>query len=407
MTSRSRTYLPTDWQLWVYTPVADVWRWDFSTWDGGDVWGDVDETGSLQVLDTKIASIELTDGITPDNSYLGNISGSQVTITGTLDVWNAGFIEELYVGKKIALTLKNEADLESVEFGSNTVYFVGRITSCFTTLNPQTNEVIYTITGEDYFAQALSQLMLYQRSIIDPKYVSLQFAIDEATTNGLFPDFMEISLWTASSNTNETATAYTDTLGVFLNDYVASEVALVLPTFVNTTVGSEVIWKRIVDIRPLFEVASGHVLTDDDLINIQMGIDGGDRPTSFKLNNATATVEFGANQAGYLANQNTYTNTIDTTIAGLNHVISTLQTTTQKLSPITVELQAAQTYKPIIYTYTGSDAYIYPDTHYAVGDEITIDSATLGTTYDAVVVAIKHTIDPDNWVTTIELSKGL
>jgi hypothetical protein len=404
---RSRTYLPTDWQLWVYTAPADIFRWDFSTWDGGDVWGDTDQAGSLQPLDTEIISIELIDGSRPDNSYLASVSGGVLTLSAKLPSWNANFITEMYTGKKIALTLKNEADYTSPEFGQNTVYFVGRITSCITEIVPETQEVFYTITAEDYFSQALSQLIRYQRYTTVPKHISLSYAIDESVDNGLLPEFLQISLWTASDNPNQTANSVTDTLGVLLNDYVASEVALVQPIYSNIIVGSNLTWQREVTIRPLFIVDAVETLTDENLISIEMGVDGGDRPTSFKLSNATTTVDFGANQAGFLANQNTYTNILDTDITGLNDVIEKLQQTTAKLSPITVQLQTAKTYNKINYSYTGLNSYVYPDTHYAVGDEIFIESETLGETYPVVIVAIRHNIDADNWLTTLELSKGL
>ena len=407
MVTRSRTYKPTDWQLWVYTPVADVWRWDFSTWDGADVWGDVAETGSMQVLDTKITNITVTDGSVLESSVLGVVSGASMVLSGVLDSWNAGFITEMYNGKKVALTLKNEADYDTVDFGRNTIYFVGRITSCITTLDPATNQVFYTITADDYFSQALSQLINYDRSIVDPKYASLQYAYDLANVDGNFPSFLNLSLYTASDNTNQFATRIVDTLGVLLADYVASEVCVVLPTFEHNTIGGQVRWSRTVDVRPLFTPSGFRQITDAEIISIEMANDGGDRPTSFKLSNLTTTVEFGANQQGYLANQNTYTKTIDTTTAGLQYTINTLQTTTAKLSPIRIGIETAVLNHPIIYSYTGSDSYIYPDNHHAIGDELTIDSDALDSAYDVFVTGITHTIDADNWVTTLELSKGL
>ena len=407
MPTTTRTYLPTDWQLWVYTPVSGIWRWDFSEWDGGDDWGTAGQTGSMSVIDTEISSIELTDGLAPSNSVLGNVMGGSMTLTGRLNNWNSSFIAELYNGKEVTLTLKNQSDYDTDTYGRNSVMFHGTITGCSTIVNPDTKDVIFTITADDYFGMALSQIIAYQTSTIDPKALSIEAALTTAALDGNLPGELYFLFDTFSDNTNEFDEATSQTVGAILTDFIAGEVGMVYPIYNAQSPSGGIMptWREVY-LKPLATTLSPTWLLEDDVItNITMGNDGGDRPTSFQLSNTTANVELGSNQSGYLANINTYSNTIDTTIQGLQYVISTIQTGTNKLSPLVVEQITATTFNPITFVY---DTYNrYPDNLRRVGEEITVDSATLGETFDAIIVSTTHNIDPDNWITTLELSKGL
>ena len=88
MTTTSRTYLPTDWQVWTYAPVAGKFRLDFSALDGADVLGGATDTGSVQAFPLRISSIQLDDGQRPDQSVFSQFTAGTMSLSAQLLTWD-------------------------------------------------------------------------------------------------------------------------------------------------------------------------------------------------------------------------------------------------------------------------------------------------------------------------------
>jgi len=413
MVDRTRTYSPSDWTLWVYTADENVFRWDFSVWDGPDVWGTPTQLGSMQPLVSKIFEIDISEGSKLDNSVLGVINPGIMTVNGQLDQWDSSFVNELYNGKKIALTLKNEADHDTIttkdNFGRNTIYFLGVITNSSVEIDPISKIVSYTIEAQDYLGQSLNQLITNKRSIVDPKFAVFNDSIFTAQQLGQIPfDDINFYAYSSSGNTNEFAVDVIETLGEIAKDYLASEVAFLVTYYNHSLYDGNIIAQHVIDLAEINTLLPSRTITDENITSVVMGSDGQDRPTNFDLSNENSKVQYGSNIGNYLSNQITYSKTIDTTVSGLNYVVQKLKDFTPKIQPVQLELVSAITNQKIVFPYDGNvEDYVYPNTRIVISEELTYDSSILLNNYDFQVVGLRHQINTENWITTIDVWKGL
>ena len=199
MATKSRTYLPTDWQVWVYTPVAGKFRLDFSTLGGADVLGGASDLGSIQVLNLNINSIQLDDGGQPNNGVFGIYNPGSMSLSAQLKTWDATLLKELYNGKEIYLTLKNEATYSDPIFGKNTVYFMGFISDLLIDVDPINSVTNLTISASDIGSAAVNTPIVVTRS--DTKGYAMQSAITTARDNGQISPYINSTFFSGSLGT--------------------------------------------------------------------------------------------------------------------------------------------------------------------------------------------------------------
>ena len=408
MASTSRTYLASDWQVWTYDPVAGKFRLDFSALNGSDVLGAVGDVGGMAVLDIDIAGITLQDGERPTQSVFGIVSPGTATITATTTGWDKALIKELYPGKSLAITLKNQATVDMDPYGRNTIYFLGVISASTFTVDPINSITTFNIEGLDILGMALNQSIPVSKSTTATKSSSLNAGINDNST--LFSP--ELAIITNGDMTVNFATATTGTinsLGYWLDDWIQSNVGI--PTTYYVYGPTKYLYLNPLHTQP----TSGATITGDVITNLVMETDGADIPTSFNLTNDIINYNSGNIANNIFGLPVDYTATIDVNgVTQLSQLVDRIKTYTQALSPTQITVTTATTYQPIVFDTTQAQSggqYYYPNNWWANGTDVNIYLdylATGGVTpnYYTKIVGQSHEITPDLWQTTYQLLKG-
>lgn len=412
MATTSRTYLPTDWQVWTYAPVAGKFRLNFSALNGADVLGGATDTGSIQVLDLAINSIQMQDGQQPNNSVFGSFDAGSLSVSAQLLTYDATLVKELYNGKLIFLTLKNEAVNSHPTFGKNTVFFIGQIDSLDINVDPVDRVTNLTFTAVDVASAAMNFPITILTNV--SKAYNVSNSITQAVAAGQMSEYIDATnLLGVLGATFENIATVTKTMGEWMADYVAGEVALLYPTFTFSYDGAN--WnvkRRLFGTTIATTSTSGtEAFLDSQTIGLVVSQDGANVPTAFDISNATATYSYGTTTASTLSNPTIYSATIDVPTTFLPTIASKILEYTQKIQPTEITIKTATTNKALVFDNARADFgtdYYFPKTLYKVGQETRSYPAYLGgTTYYHRIVGISHEITPDYWHTTYQLWKGL
>jgi hypothetical protein len=411
MATKSRTYKPTDWQLWVYTPVAGKFRLDFSALDGADVLGGATDLGSVQVLPLRIGTIQLDSGQRPDQGVFSSIIPNTMAISAQLLTWSATTVKELYNGKQVFLTLKNEATNSHPIFGKNTIYFIGQIDSLDIAVDPVNKITNLTFTAVDVMATLLNQPMTMLKSNATSKDFQLVNAIGALSVAGFISPYIQFDLSGDLTSTYELNVTESKSLGSWLDDFITSEVALVTPYTYQWYTGTWVL-KSTLKIRTIQQTPTTGELIPESLISaITIGQDGANSPNAFNLANSTAIYTYGNVSGSSQGNPVVYNNTIDVATAGLKTVADKITTFTQAIQPTEITVRTAQTNQTIVFDNTrplsGFFDYTYPKYFWINGQNVKTTPTYTGATYYHQIVGTSHTITPDDWQTTYQLWKGL
>jgi len=410
MTTTSRTYLPTDWQVWTYAPVAGKFRLDFSALDGSDVLGGVSDEGGMAVLDLNISSIMIQDGQQANQSVFGVLSPGTATITASYQGWSADLVKDLYPGKYIAITLKNEAAVDVDVYGRNSVYFLGTISSSNYEVDPINLVTTFNIDCDDIFSNAVNQSLEVAKSSTSTKASVFNAAL-LANSNLFDPHLDIITAGDMTVNFEATATE-SRSLGEWVDDFLTSYVAIPLGTYANVLGNLE----RQLTLQALWtQPTSGTQITGADITNIIMATDGGNIPTSFNLSNSTVSYNFAPDIDSVLTTPVNYSTTLDVNgVTQLQQVADRISTYVPELSPTEITVRTATSYQPIVFDTAQPQSYsqyYYPQNWYANGTDVDVYLdffATGGTTphYYTKIVGQSHEITPDYWHTTYQLLKG-
>lgn len=404
MATRSRTYLPTDWQLWSYTPVAGKFRLDFSALNGSDVLGAVGDVGSIQVFDLDIAQINLDDGQRPEQSVFSSVNPGTMALSAQLKTWDETTVKELYNGKQVFLTLKNEATNLHPIFGKAAVFFIGNIDSLDIQLDPINSITNLTITATDVSATALNVPLVFSKTNIG-KDIDIEQAFLDAKAAKLINSYLSLDL-TGMLSTYENTGQITASFGEILNDFIASDVAIWLPSYSQAYSGSYTLERRL-NIKTISTTStSGQLIPESIISNIAVGQDGANVPTSFDIGNSTSTYTYGLQSASIASNPVVYTATIDVPTAFLPTIAAKILSYTQKIQPLEVSVRSAQSFQTIVFD-NGSGDYIWPQYVWQNGSEVKTTPSFTGGTYYHTIVGTSHRITPDDWQTTYQLWKGL
>jgi hypothetical protein len=412
MATTSRTYLPTDWKVWTYAPVAGKFRLNFSTLNGADVLGGVGDTGSIAVLDLAINSIEMQDGQQPDQSVFGSFDAATLSVSAQLLTYDATLVRELYNGKLIFLTLKNEATNTHPTFGKNTVFFIGQIDSLDINVDPVNRVTNLTFTAVDVASAAMNYPITITTNI--SKATNVSTAIAQAVARGEMSEYIDATgLLGVLGATFENIATVTKTMGEWMADYVAGEVAILRPTFDFYYDGLNWIVRRALSGSTISATSTSgtEAFLDSQTIGLVISQDGANVPTAFDLSNSAATYSLGTTTANTLSNPQIYSATLDVPTTFLPTIANKILEYTQKIQPTEISINTATTNKPIVFDNarpTFAADYYVPKTLYKMGQETRSYPAYLGGgTFYHKIVGISHTITPDFWQTTYQLSKGL
>jgi hypothetical protein len=410
--SVSRTYLPTDWKVWTYAPVAGKFRLNFSTLGGSDVLGGSSDTGSIQVLDLEISTIEMQDGQQPDQSVFGSFVPGTLAVSAQLLTYDETLVRELYNGKLIFLTLENEAVNVHPTFGNNTVFFIGQIDSLDITVDPVNVVTNLTFTAVDVASAAMNFPITVTTNV--SKAYNVSNSIATAVARGEMSQYIDATgLLGVLGATFENIATVTKTMGEWMADYVAGEVAILYPTFDFYYDGSNWVLRRALSGSTIAATSTvgTEAFLDRNTAGLVVNQDGANVPTAFDISNSTASYSFGTTTANTFSNPAIYSATIDVPTAFLPTIANKILEYTQKIQPTQITIQTATTNQAIVFNNarpTFANDYYLPETLYKVGQETRSYPDYLGGgTFYHRIVGISHTITPDYWQTTYQLWKGL
>jgi hypothetical protein len=394
--------------VWTYTPVAGKFRLDFSALNGADVLGAVGDVGSIQALAIEITGLEISDGGQPNNGVFGVYNPGTMVLSSSFENWDETLVKELYNGKEIYITLKNEATYTDPIFGKNTVYFIGFIDSLSITVDPINLVTNLTITATDVAGAAMNFPVVLRRT--DSKATALQLAIADATNAGQISPFIKSTFLLGSLATSwEPIAGQTFsylTIGEGIDEYIAAEVATIATRYFQDNTGNIYLYFEGETI--VANSKAGRLIPDSITTNIVIGQDGANVPTAYNLANSVASYQYGGFADSQLSNPTIYTAQLDVPTASLKTVADQTSLYKPAIQPIEVTINSARSYQPITFDNTlyGYD-YFYPSRHYWSGDEVKTTPAFTGGTYYHTILGTTHTITPDNWQTTYQLWKGL
>jgi hypothetical protein len=394
--------------VWTYTPVAGKFRLDFSVLNGTDVLGAVGNVGSLQVLDLAITNIQIDDGQRPDQGVFFTFAPATMSLSAQIVDWDETLVKELYNGKQIFLTLKNEASTNHSTFGKNTVFFIGQIDNLDINVDPINLVTTLTISAVDVSGAAVNVPVSVSKAI--SKGLAIQNAFLAAQTAGQISPYLDFDLFAILGTSWEFGGTYTSTFGELMTEYIQGEVAEANGFFYQYKSGPTVYIIRNLFGRTISANSElGRLIPDDITTNIVIGEDGANLPTAYDLSNASAIYSYGTSSASILTNPTIYTATLDVPTLALETIADKISEYTQKIQPIEVTVNTARTYQEIVFDNPagGGSEYFYPVNFYFNGEEVKTTPAFTGGTYYHTIVGTSHTITPDDWQTTYQLWKGL
>lgn len=404
MATKSRTYLPTDWTLWAYTPVSGKFRLDFSLLDGTDVLGGATDLGSVQVFPLRIGSIQLDDGQRPDQSVFSQFAPGTMSLSAQLLTWSASTIKELYNGKAVYLTLKNEATNSHPTFGKNTIFFIGQIDSLDIQVDPINKITNLTLTATDVSSTAMNLPITFRKSGIG-KDVDINQAFIDSKAAGLINSYLSLNL-TGTIATYETTGTIVSSIGDIVTDFIASEVAIYTPYYLQDYAGTYDTRRQMTAKYVDTTSAAGELIPESIISNIAITQDGGGVPQSFNLSNSAANYTIGLASAGIMSNPLVYTATLDVPTSFLPNIANRILSYTQKVQPTEITVRSAQPFQQIVFDNNEGD-YIWPQYFWRNGQAVKTTPTYTGGTYYHMVVGTSHSITPDEWQTTYQLLKGL
>jgi len=408
MATTSRTYLPTDWQVWTYKPVAGKFRLDFSALNGADVLGAVGDVGSIQTLDIDITGIQISDGGQPNNGVFGIYNPGTMSLSSQFQTWDAALVKELYNGKEIYITLKNEATYTDPIFGKNTVYFIGFIDSLTITVDPINLITNLTITATDVAGAAMNFPIIVTRT--DSKATAMQNAIANARNAGQISSFINSTFFLGSLATSWEPIAGQPTskltIGEGIDEYIAAEVATLATRYFQDNTGTIYLYFEGETIAA--NSKTGRLIPDSIITNMVIGQDGANVPTAYNLSNSVGNYQYGGFADSQLSNPTIYTSQLDVPTASLKTIADQTALYQPAIQPTEVTIKSARSFQTITFDNTlyGSD-YFYPSRHYWSGEEVKTTPAFTGGTFYHTILGTSHTITPDDWQTTYQLWKGL
>lgn len=382
MATSTRTYLTTDWNLWVYTPVANKFRLDFSLLNGSDVLSSTN--GTMAISDAEITNIIISDG---GDLFAGSLAPFNVP-TATIGIQLINFtksmLAEYYPGKRMALTLKNEASATSsnTTYGYNSVIFNGTITDAQLDLDPVTNIAQLTLTATDYLSAILnSQITVIKNTTSDKGTLLAEKIYSLVTSFSAEIPYYEFGLLQLSDTHYGAAATQIDTVGTFLDDFYTSEVKF--PTYWLLEEAGAAAAEAVNYVSLYTNSFASQTVTPSKIGNIEIGNSAATVPTNFELsatNGATLNINSSVSSNPYnTINYSTQVDVLNSTeLLGMYNKFIAVEPT---VFPSTVEVVIARNYQPISFTnlqgiYSGSKWY--PNGFQFTGSSIVADLSEWG-----------------------------
>lgn len=419
MPTTTRTYLPTDWKVWLYEPVDGKFRLDFSLLDGADVLGGPSDTGGFGVQDFDITSIVMQEGTQFSQGTVFGQVDSSVEVSIQLDTINAATLSDFYSGRALAITLNNESGLNTTDFGSQvTPYFIGSIDSFSVTSSPFEIQHTLVLTGFSWVNQILNTQIAVTKATTST-LTTIQDTISDLRSAGKFPSDTTVNLANDrhfSSNGTQTA-SIGEWSQLLIDSTPGYPIAQILIS--DNLFGASYVRKLFQSTGLNSIGASGFKIQIPDaaIFNVELQIIGNDVINAVNLtseNGAGYTV--GSAGSAVINNYSILETQIDVlNSTELKDIADIHQTFVPRFAVASVDVIQANTYQPITFFYDSSwsapdKKYFYPIYSAKLGNIIQpalTDFGFTGYQNAAYVIGLTHEITKDSWKTNYQLWKGL
>lgn len=420
MADRTRTYLPTDWSIWVNQPEAGSFIWDFSEWDSGDVWGTTGNTFSA--VDLQIENITFTEGSTISQGVFSQATPNTLNVSFNTKNFNTNLAAKFLNGSNIELRLKNENTEPQLE---QTVFFMGYIEDVTCDVQPGSDFASISVSATSVTSKALNRLVSITKNTTTEKGELLQTALspyglvvltdenhfaNSATEEKTIGEWLQDAL--ISSLYNPAQTGYFSGIFKELMTNGISETFSGGVYVINHSYGSN--FDIVQAYNP--QVVKG-TFDDESISNVTVGWQGEGSPTGVNLTLASdsgVTYKKNADDNGE-PGMFTYSGSVDVkNLTELTRVGNALLGMSRKFAPMQISSVRARTYDEITFRqidFTIHDEIEYPTwfrvkNDIIIGQQIGVELLDYGINDTLLVTGKTHEITPDSWTITYDLWKG-
>jgi hypothetical protein len=419
MATSNRIYKSTDWQLWIYEPVAGKFRLDFSLIDGPDVL-EASNEGGMEIADIKIISIDISEGSSVSNGTITSFNPAQANISFSLENFTKTQLTEYYSGKQIVITVKNQVTnpaLSNAVYGFNTPYFYGKVNTVSLSVDSITNLAVVNLAAEENLGELLNLPLSITKNTTDFATDLVLTKIDEISQK--HPD-EEYGIFVSGSGQTHFGTTglVTKNIGEWIQDMLDQEAACLYPVWVasgsnyfrrayflgfpNKLSGSPFAKTRTLDLNSIYEM--------------NFDLDGNGKPTSMIIRTESGSVfNFGSGDYSTLSENVSLDVSVDIlNYAEAEELNRLRQSYKTELNVINIAVLNAYNNQEITFDnldlISGSSTGLLtrPETNLECGYKLILDLSEYGysSTESFFVLSKEHNITPDSWVTTYNLVKG-
>lgn len=406
---KSRTYKSSDWSLWIDSPQsATDFVLDVSTLNGTDTLAA--STSSIKKIDAEINQITLVDGTNPTNDVLYPIIPPQLTASLSVKNFELDYIRNFYIGKSIWLMLKNEQTYVDPIYGTNTVYFMGRITDFDVSINPGEDFSTVTLSASSIIGDYLNQLVTITQIVGQP----LGAALSDKLVGTYFADadiFYGYGFGTAG--------VVTKTFGEWFEDLLLQGAGKIVSGvsygngFIPNGANYDLVWTEHLDIDKYY-IAPDSSSGIRNIIGIELGWNNSNSPTIVVLtdiNDPNKQVIYETSISSVDKEISFEAETDINLLSDMNLIAQNIATKSKRLLPTSVTVLNYENNQKIDYledSFGGWSYWLRPiNDALIVGDTISFNSGLLNIPYyQPIITGRTINIDTERWTTTYDLWIG-
>lgn len=388
--SITRTYHPTDWNLWTFVPQAGTFVLDFSLLDGPDVLGT--SSGAMTQSTGAIERFTLTEGTPTINGIFNDITPNTLSISLQFKDFTVSEMNNYLIGQRVWLTLDNDGVTDNPLIGYQNLYFDGYINSSSTTADPESDFITLNLECLSNSQKDLATLV----TIVRDNTQEMGDQINDAANTYSIKTYLRGSMTLGGARYHFANGTRTTTLGDWLRNYHVAHQRLVYESvwYNYTFADYDASWREISNI-----IDDTATITDEEIISCELGWVGADSPTSVDLTlySDNSQYQYGTTNNNFIGSFN-YTDTVDVKDIGELSVVGQSMLNIPKTYGITsLSTLTGCIYQPI--TFSSGNLFNISN----IGDIMTITLDKYGINKQMLVTGRTFEVDTTNWITTYQV----
>lgn len=388
--SVTRTYHPSDWNLWTFVPQANSFVLDFSVLDGTDTLGT--SAGAMTQSTAAIERFTLTEGTQTANGIFNDLTPNTLSISLRFKDFTVAEMDNYLIGQRVWLTLDNDGATNNPLIGYQNIYFDGYINSSNTTADPESDFITLDLECVSNSQKDSATLV----TIVRDNTQEMGSQINNAVTTYGIKTYLRGSMTLGGARYHFANGTRTTTLGDWLRNYHVAHQRLVYDSVgYNLTISDyDASWREISNI-----INDTATLTDAEITGCELGWIGADSPTSVDLTlySDNSQYQYGTTNNNFIGSFN-YTDTIDVKDSTeLAAVGQTMLNIPKSYGITSLSTQTACIYQPITF----SSGLLFNISN--IGDVMTITLDKYGINKQMLVTGRTFEVDTTNWITTYQV----